>query len=196
MPIRFHTLPMLASVSLLALSAPAAAQDIPESSEGEWDGAQAIVVTAERRSQSVQDIPATISAFGESQLRDLRVNQASDLTKLTPGLTVRVSGGGLDPQFTIRGIGMNSSDVNQNPAVTTYLNDVAMPSIAMVGLQLFDLERAEVLKGPQGTLYGRNTTGGAVNLITKRPSQETSIDARADIGSLRCATSKWPSAEH
>jgi iron complex outermembrane receptor protein len=143
-----------------------------------------IVVTTERRKQSVRDIPASITAFGETQLRDLRVNQASDLTKLTSGLTVRVSGGGSDPQFTVRGVGMNSSDVNQNPAVTTYLNDIALPSIAMAGLQLYDLERAEVLKGPQGTLYGRNTTGGAVNLITKRPTQQLSVDGRADFGAL------------
>ncbi len=142
------------------------------------------MVTAERRHQSVRDVPASISAFDESTLRDLRVNQVADLARVTPGLTVRVSGSTLDPQFTVRGLGMNNSETNQNPAVTTYLNEIALPSNAMLGGQLFDLERVEVLKGPQGTLYGRNTTGGAVNLIAKQPTRILSISSRIDMGSL------------
>lgn len=143
-----------------------------------------IIVTAERRTQNLQDVPASITAFDSASLRDLRVTQVSDLTRLTPGFAVRVSGSTSDAQFTVRGIGMNNSETNQNPAVTTYLDEIALPSNAMLGVQLFDLERVEVLKGPQGTFYGRNTTGGAVNLITKRPTRELSVDARLDLGSL------------
>ena len=172
----------LAIASLNAVS-PAFAQDTPAESEAE-SGPQDIVVTANRRDQSVQDIPATITAFGESEIRDLRIQEVADLPRLTPGLAFRVTGATMDPQFTVRGIGMNNSETNQNPAVTVYLDEIALPSHAMLGFQLFDMERIEVLKGPQGTLYGRNTTGGAINLVSKRPTKELSFDGRIDAGSL------------
>ncbi|AHE54018.1 TonB-dependent receptor [Sphingomonas sanxanigenens] len=167
----------------LAGASPASAQTEPAAEDAGTNSGD-IVVTAERRSQNLQDVPASITAFDGNSLRDLRVTQVSDLSRLTPGLAVRVSGSTSDPQFTVRGIGMNNSETNQNPAVTTYLDEIALPSNAMLGVQLFDLERVEVLKGPQGTFYGRNTTGGAVNLITKRPTRELSVDARVDAGSL------------
>ena len=87
-----------------------------------------------------------------------------------------------DPIFALRGIGMNNGEINQNPAVTPYIDEVALPSIAMLGFQLFDLERVEVLKGPQGTLYGRNVTGGAINFITRKPSQKFDAYFRASYG--------------
>ena len=141
-----------------------------------------IIVTAERRGQSLQTVPASISAFDGQALKELRVTQAEDLTKLTPGLTLRSTGVSADPLLTVRGIGMNNGETNQNPAVTAYLNEIALPSHAFLGFPIFDMERVEVLKGPQGTLYGRNTTGGAINFITRRPKQELEANFRADYG--------------
>src|SRR6202022_584392 len=136
-------------------------------------GLAEVVVTSQRRSQNVQDVPAAIQVFTPQQLADLRIEQAGDLAAYTAGLYVSTSQFG-DPVFSLRGVGMNNANTNQNPAVTEYINEVALPSVAMLGFQLFDLERIEVLKGPQGDLYGRNTTGGAINFITARPTREFS----------------------
>jgi len=137
-----------------------------------------IVVTAQHRSENLQDVPASIAVFTPEQLTSLRIKQATDLAAYTPGLYVSTSQFG-DPVFSLRGVGMNNANVNQNPAVTEYINQVAVPSVGLLGFQMFDLERVEVLKGPQGDLYGRNTTGGAINFITRRPTQ--SFSAYADV---------------
>jgi iron complex outermembrane recepter protein len=140
-----------------------------------------VVVTAQRRAQNVQDVPASITVFTPQQLADFRIEQTGDLAAYTPGLYVSTSQFG-DPVFSLRGVGMNNANTNQNPAVTEYINEVALPSVAMLGFQLFDLERVEVLKGPQGDLYGRNTTGGAINFITARPTQEFSSYVDVNYG--------------
>jgi iron complex outermembrane receptor protein len=132
-----------------------------------------IVVTAQRRAENVQDVPASIAVFTPQQLSDLRIKQTTDLAEYTPGLYVSTSQFG-DPVLSLRGVGMNNANVNQNPAITEYINEVAVPSVGLLGFGLFDLERVEVLKGPQGDLYGRNTTGGAINFITARPSHDFS----------------------
>jgi iron complex outermembrane receptor protein len=132
-----------------------------------------VVVTAQRRSQNLQDVPVSIAVFTPQQLADFRIKQAGDLADYTPGLYVSTSQFG-DPVFSLRGVGMNNANTNQNPAVTEYINEVALPSVGLLGFDLFDLERVEVLKGPQGDLYGRNTTGGAINFITALPTQEFS----------------------
>ncbi|MDB6041598.1 MAG: hypothetical protein JWM63_149 [Gammaproteobacteria bacterium] len=145
-----------------------------------------VVVTVQRRSENLQDVPASISVFTPQQLADLRIQQAGDLAAYTPGLYVSTSQFG-DPVFSLRGVGMNNANTNQNPAVTEYINEVALPSVAMLGFQLFDLERVEVLKGPQGDLYGRNTTGGAINFITARPSQQFSSSVDLNYGNYNLA---------
>jgi iron complex outermembrane receptor protein len=145
-----------------------------------------IVVTAQRRSENVQDVPAAIQVFTPQQLAEFRIEQAGDLAAYTPGLFVSTSQFG-DPVFSLRGVGMNNANTNQNPAVTEYINEVALPSVAMLGFQLFDLERVEVLKGPQGDLYGRNTTGGAINFITARPTQEFSSSVDVNYGNFNLA---------
>jgi iron complex outermembrane recepter protein len=142
-----------------------------------------IVVTAQRRSENVQNVPATIQVFTPQQLAEFRIEQTGDLAAYTPGLIVSTSQFG-DPVFSLRGVGMNNANTNQNPAVTEYINEVALPSVAMLGFQLFDLERVEVLKGPQGDLYGRNTTGGAINFITARPTQDFSSYVDVDYGNF------------
>lgn len=140
-----------------------------------------VVVTAQRRSENVQDVPASIAVFTSQQISDLRIEQTTDLAAFTPGLNVSTSQFG-DPVFSLRGVGMNNANINQNPAVTEYINEVALPSVGLLGFSLFDLERVEVLKGPQGDLYGRNTTGGAINFITARPTQEFSSYVDVNYG--------------
>lgn len=140
-----------------------------------------VIVTAQKREENLQDVAISISVFSAEQLESLRIEQPSDIARFTPGLVVTTGNSG-DPIFALRGIGMNNNESNQNPSVTPYIDEVALPSIAMLGFQLFDLERVEVLKGPQGTLYGRNITGGAINFITRKPSQEFDANFRAGYG--------------
>jgi len=142
-----------------------------------------IIVTAQKRAQSIQDVSVSIAAFTSESIRDLGINRPRDLARVTPGLVMNASAiAEADPIFTLRGIGMNNPESNQNPSVTPYLDDIALPSHVMLGFQIFDVDRVEVLKGPQGTLYGRNTTGGAVKFISRKPTQETSVDLRLDYG--------------
>jgi iron complex outermembrane receptor protein len=145
-----------------------------------------IVVTAQRREQNVQDVAAAIAVFTPQQLLDFRIKQTEDLAEYTPGLFASTSQFG-DPVFSLRGVGMNNANINQNPAVTEYINEVALPSVGLLGFELFDLERVEVLKGPQGDLYGRNTTGGAINFITARPTQAFSAYADVNYGNYNLA---------
>jgi iron complex outermembrane recepter protein len=140
-----------------------------------------IVVTAQRRTENVQDVPVSIEVFTPQQLSDFRIERTEDLAMYTPGLYASTSQFG-DPVFSLRGVGMNNANTNQNPAVTEYINEVALPSVGLLGFDTFDLERVEVLKGPQGDLYGRNTTGGAINFITARPTQDFTSSVEADYG--------------
>ncbi|MEX2123455.1 MAG: TonB-dependent receptor [Woeseia sp.] len=132
-----------------------------------------IMVTAQYREERIQDIPITINAFSGDELLENRIKSAKDLPRIVPGLFMNESSlNQTDPQFALRGIGTNDQVSNQNPAISLYLSGIAVPYNAMVTHALFDVERVEVLKGPQGTLYGRNTTGGAINFVPRAPGAE------------------------
>src|SRR5690606_36257555 len=102
----------------------------------------------------------SITAFTGSQVQELNVRQSTDLSSLTPGLFSSGSRGDSNPIFAIRGVGLNDTFSNNNPTVGIYVDDVVLPLTPLLGFAMYDIERIEVLKGPQGTLYGRNTTGG------------------------------------
>jgi iron complex outermembrane receptor protein len=141
-----------------------------------------IVVTARKRVQSIQDVSMSITAFSGELIDEFAIRNAQDISWYTPGLYATGSRGDANPLYTIRGIGLNDAFSNNNPTVGVYLNEVNQPFTPMMAFQLFDLERVEVLKGPQGTLYGRNTTGGAVNVFSKRPGEENNGYARGGYG--------------
>ncbi len=126
-----------------------------------------IIVTAQRRSESVQKSSLAVEVFSGAALRDAGVNQARDITKLSPG--VLIGQGGAATQIYIRGVGDFTSTPTTNPAVAVNIDGVYVARSQAVEGNFFDLERVEVLKGPQGTLYGRNASGGAINLITVKP---------------------------
>jgi iron complex outermembrane receptor protein len=146
------------------------------------DGLEEVVVTAQRRAENVQDLAISITAFTSDSLRELGYSDLKEIAGQTPGLNANGSIGDSNPIFTIRGIGLNDTFSNNNPSTSVYVDEVLLPFSPMLSMQLFDLERVEVLKGPQGTLYGRNTTGGAINLISVKPAQETSAFVRLDYG--------------
>ena len=133
-----------------------------------------IVVTAQKRSESLQEVPISIVAFSGEDIEKLNISNTIDLVKNIPGMT-GVNNVGL-PQaaaYFIRGIGQDESVSTMDPAVGTFVDGVFMSRQIANNSRLYDLESVEVLKGPQGTLYGRNTTGGAVRIITKKPTEET-----------------------
>ncbi|SMC77846.1 TonB-dependent receptor [Novosphingobium sp. B1] len=130
-----------------------------------------IVVTAQRRSESLMSVPLAVSALSGDALSSRGIAQPTALGSIVPNLQVNDSTGGAEPNFTLRGVGLgNDYSSNQASPVGVYADDTYMAFRATHGGQMFDLERVEVLRGPQGTLFGRNTTGGAINFITRKPS--------------------------
>lgn len=131
-----------------------------------------IIVTAQKREQNLNEIGLSVTAFSGDDIKELGVFQPQDLSNHTPNLNINNAFGNSIPNISIRGLGLNDYAVNNNPAVGMYTDEVYLVSPGMLSFQLFDMERVEVLKGPQGTLYGRNTTAGAVNFISKKPSRD------------------------
>jgi len=168
------------------------AQDTGSSADVASDSATAdqpaafgeIIVTAQKRSQRTQDIGMSIQAFGDQQLEQANVKTVQDIATLVPGFTVAKSFRG-PPIYTLRGVGFNTPNMSTSSPVGIYLDEVGYPYPIMTEGLSFDLERVEVLKGPQGTLYGRNTTGGLVNLIARKPSSEHSGEVKLHYGSYQ-----------
>lgn len=132
-----------------------------------------IVVTAQRREESLQDAPIAISAFNAEQLQIAGIDGLKDIGAKVPALQIEpfpTSNATL--RFYIRGIGVIDAQVTQDPAIGVYADGVYIARSTGTAFDVADLERIEILRGPQGTLYGRNTTGGAINLITRRPSRD------------------------
>lgn len=145
-----------------------------------------LVVTAMKREQTLLEVPATVQILGGETLREEGVKNFLDLSQHTPGVIVSNSlvGGSTVQNFTIRGIGYDDFRPNGNPAAAVHFDGIYQGSSALIGGQMFDVERVEILKGPQGTLYGRNTTAGAVNIISRKPDDETEGQAFLDYSSF------------
>jgi iron complex outermembrane receptor protein len=141
-----------------------------------------VTVTAQKREQSLQDVGISVTAYSGEQLRTLGFNNAVDVVVQTPGLQVSGAGGGTTNSFSIRGVSQNDFASSQESAVAVYLNDAYIALNSVVNFSLFDIERVEVLRGPQGTLFGRNATGGLVHYITEKPSQEFSGFIDIELG--------------
>jgi len=132
---------------------------------------QKVVVTAERREDDVQSIASAVTVIGGDTIESSEVRNAGDIIRFVPNMTADTTDGHGRPKFYIRGIGLSDASVwNTNP-IGTYLDDVYIWNASTVGFPLFDLERVEVLRGPQGTLWGKNTTGApSISFRASRPS--------------------------
>ncbi len=139
-----------------------------------------VLVTAQKRTQSMQDVGIAVTAFTSKQLDELGIGQPIDLAAQTPGLEIKNTVGNSNPVITIRGVGLNDYNTNNNPSAAVHVDEVYLGSNGYLGFQLFDIEQVEVLKGPQGTLFGRNTTAGSVNFFSRKPSEslEANIEMR------------------
>ena len=127
-----------------------------------------VMVTAQKREESLQDVPVAVQAFTGEQLENFGVSQITDITKLAPNVNVVVQNA-MSQHIVIRGVGTNEFFGNAPSSVGMYMDEVTMNSSYMSTLGLFDMERVEILRGPQNSLFGRNTTGGAVNYISRMP---------------------------
>ena len=139
-----------------------------------------VIVTAQKRSESLQDVPVAVTAFTD-QLRDtLGIRTVQDYTNFAPGVTYNTS---LDRMF-IRGVGRYTNNLATSPGVATYGDGFYNSSNHQAATSPLITERVEVLRGPQGTLYGRNSIGGALNAVTKRPTDTFNGEVRGEVGSL------------
>lgn len=181
--------PIVISLALLApvLAAPAWAQSSAVTSETDTEVTyETVVVTAQRREQSLQDVPVAVSAFSAEQLKNYSIETIQDLALRTPGLTV----GAVDPvqnNFSLRGIG-TAAGISQNAggdgSVVVFVDGVYAGRGGTPDLDVLDLERVEVLRGPQGTLFGKNAIGGLIQFVSRKPSDTPSFFAEGTVGNF------------
>jgi iron complex outermembrane receptor protein len=173
----------IALVVGLAMSAPAYAQEADTAaSDADGGGSQIgeIIVTAQKRSQKLTDVGATIAVAGSEQLDSAGISDIGQLARIVPGLTAATSQLGY-PVYSIRGVNFNASQLSAPPAISVYLDEAPLPFSFMTAGMLYDVERVEVLKGPQGTLFGQNATGGSINVIAAKPTSVLSAGLKGEV---------------
>ena len=158
--------PLCAAIALILSSQASLAQT--EQSDSDEPALENIIVTAQKRSESIQEIPIAMQALYGDQLKKMGIQKASDITRISPN--VNISGqNAANQQINIRGVGTSDFFGTATGAVGIYMDEVTMSAPYLSGVGLFDMERIEILRGPQNSLFGRNTTGGAVNYISNQP---------------------------
>jgi len=163
----------------LAVSAATSAQETAEDESGIRD----IVVTAQKREQSMQDVPVAVTALDQTALQVNRVVSVMDLSALAPNLNVINTGGGAGiPSFGVRGVLSAGNVAGQDKSLGIYLDGVYIGSSSGVAFDLPAVERIEVLRGPQGTLFGRNSTAGAISVVTMEPKGELGVKVQGTVG--------------
>ncbi|WP_340317383.1 TonB-dependent receptor [Rhizorhabdus argentea] len=168
---------LFSSASALAQSPTVSAADAPQ--EG---GIQEIVVTAQKRAENLQKVPATITALNSEALETRQINNVAGLQSEVPSLVVGEYYG--TSLITLRGISTGVTSGAEDPSVATHINGIYQSRSRSVDSAMADLERVEVVSGPQGTLYGRNATGGVINYILKRPGKEFQGEVSARAGNF------------
>lgn len=188
----------LAAIVLAGLAQPALAQDDPNATvvdtnaaganddASEGDGLDIILVTPNRREENIQDVAVSVATLPQEQLARV-FSTGAEVTALAarvPGLFVESSNGRAAPRFYIRGLGNTDFDLAASQPVSVVMDDVVMENVTLKSFPLFDVARVEVLRGPQGTLFGRNTPAGIVKIDTRRPTQEVTADGSVSVGTF------------
>lgn len=146
-----------------------------------------IVVTAQKREQSINEVPMSITALSGDDLLERGVEQVADFARTVPAFTYSESRVGT-PIYTLRGVGFNDIALGGRPTVSVYVDEVPIPFAIETRGGFLDLERAEILKGPQGTLFGQNATGGAINLIAAKPTDVYAAGVKLEYGRFNAIT--------
>ena len=181
----------LLGTSLVALAAasaqPAMAQDAATGAEQQGDGQlNTIVVTANRREENLQDVPVSAATLDADTVKTI-FDAGAEVTALAarvPGLFVESSNGRAAPRFYIRGLGNTDFDLAASQPVSVVMDDIVLENVTLKSFPIFDIERIEVLRGPQGTLFGRNTPAGIVKIDTVRPGDEFTAEGSLSYGSF------------
>ena len=176
---------LLAGAAWSAMSVQALAQ---EPAAGQEDIVEEVIVTARRREETLQGVPVAVTALGEERLEQTGATDITALQQQTPNATVQIARGSNSTLISfIRGVGQQDPLWGFEPGVGLYIDDVYVARPQGAVLDIFDINRIEVLRGPQGTLYGRNTIGGAIKYVTNRLGQDPDFEAAVTLGSYRQA---------
>jgi len=172
-----------AGIGVISMQVSSLAATTSVTAGAEAGGLEEVVVTAQRREESAQGVGIAMSVLSGQSLADKSITYVNDLQNAVPSLQVEPAFGSSQPQFRLRGVGFIDYTSNNTSPVGVSLDGVAFALPIQTQGQLFDIERVEVLRGPQGTLYGRNTTGGEINFISNRPTTETHAGFMLEYGS-------------
>jgi iron complex outermembrane receptor protein len=171
-----------AAIVALLSTGSALAQTAPAGSDSQATQVDEVIVTAQRRAQRLQDVPVTVTVFGAEELEQARIKDVDDVATRTPGLQFDAFPAS-QPRIAIRGIGSTDRGAAGDPSAAIFLDEIYLGRPGMVAFDAFDIARIEVLKGPQGTLYGRNVVGGAINVVTQRPDFDAfGLSTEATVG--------------
>ncbi|MBS0367112.1 MAG: TonB-dependent receptor [Proteobacteria bacterium] len=168
--------PSFLIAAALALCLAPAVQAASDESSGQL---QEIIVTAQKREQSAQDVGISLSALSGSELRQLGASAATDITRTMPAVVLTQPNGPSSFSLSIRGVTQNDFADHQESPAAVYVDDVYVSQMAGLAFQMFDIDRVEVLRGPQGTLFGRNATGGLAQFVSRRPTED--LNGYADV---------------
>jgi iron complex outermembrane receptor protein len=179
---------LLATTSLVFAASPAFAQEAPASADApateDTGGLEDIVVTAQKRSQNMQNVPVAITALSAESIENQRIADFSDLTRAAPSLTITQTTSSPNNSIILRGVGTFAFSIGVEPSVAVIIDDMPVVQQAQAFDNMADLERIEVLKGPQGTLFGKNSSAGVVNIVTQDPGNDffgsASVTAASD----------------
>jgi iron complex outermembrane receptor protein len=176
---RLRSTVKLITIPLLFSSAPLLAQTAAlPSAAGQQDQLQEILVTANKREERLSDVGLAVAVVGGADLSNQQITSLQDLAKTIPSLSYANSANGT-PVYTLRGVGFYETSIGSYPAVSIYQDQIPLSFPVLTRHSAFDLDRVEVLKGPQGTLFGQNSTGGAINYIAAKPT--STFEAGADL---------------
>jgi iron complex outermembrane receptor protein len=175
MPKTLYTHALLASACALAFALPAHAQEAAEEADP-----NVIIVTAQNRAQNLNDVPIKIDVVSGEELQKAGFGSMNDVGKIAPVVQLNQDQGTV--KVTVRGVGTTSNDEAQDTSVVVNIDGEYINRPNVMGMALFDIDRVEVLRGPQGTLYGRNSTGGAINFITRKPGKEFGANGSISYG--------------
>ncbi|MDF1835765.1 MAG: TonB-dependent receptor plug domain-containing protein, partial [Alteraurantiacibacter sp. bin_em_oilr2.035] len=177
----------VATVGLMATSALAQEQEQPETSTSETPrqgGLNEIIVTAQKRAENLQDVPVAVTAFGGEALDQANMKGLEDVQGRAPGLVISSFSPG-QPEIAIRGVGTKEDGAGASDSTLIMVDGVYFATRTATNIDIFDLERLEVLRGPQGTLFGKNAIAGVVNYVTRKPTLgEFEFKARQTVGNF------------
>jgi iron complex outermembrane receptor protein len=170
---------------LLAVGVSSSQANTASGIDGDEQGISEVVVTSRRIEENLQTTGASIEVFSQSKLDELGVTSLTDLTDYAPNVIIEAKSGSSSLGLTIKIRGIGVSDVDylySDPSVALYIDGVFQPRAQGVQSDLFDLDRVEILRGPQGTLYGKNSLGGAINIITRKPDEASAAATEVTVG--------------